>query len=220
MGLAFALGLNFAKVATAADSSDSDKVKFRTLKDGLVVAIKEGKIVGGAGASLGKDNIPSFSFYRSGEGAQYKDEAKAILHYLDEHIKPVVESIKNPRGMPSGCERIKMGKKQQNELLTHLSKEKMLVLPYIAEGYRNGSYTTVPDYKHPKQFSRVIYTTGEVTVGDRVFEVTLVSKQRIFDGGYIQYGITRADEKRKKTAEDVSPRFVCYLEQIIVKEKP
>ena len=61
MGRAFRTGFRYARgIALDADEED---VTFRTAKNGSVIAIKEGDVVGGAGTSVGPDKLPTFSSF-------------------------------------------------------------------------------------------------------------------------------------------------------------
>ena len=64
-GVAFAAGARFS-VGLRFVSEDED-LKYRTADNGNVIAIKDGEVVGGAGASVGPDKIPSFEFFSASE---------------------------------------------------------------------------------------------------------------------------------------------------------
>ena len=70
MGRAFRAGFRYARgIALDADEED---VTFRTAKNGSVIAIKDGDVVGGAGTSVGADKLPTFSSFCSTEAAAGK----------------------------------------------------------------------------------------------------------------------------------------------------
>lgn len=213
LGLAFATGRKAGKLKRRGIAVDADeKVQFRTVDHGKVIAIKNGEVVGGAGTAVGRDQLPTFSSYmstRPGTGF-----AAGVRSYAEQHLKPVVEALRFPKGMPSDCERIVMGKPQIRELASHMNDDKAEALPYVAEVYRNGTYEVVDDYKHSESFDAVVYTTATIDTGKKRLKVELVSKKRKGEDAnrYIQYGISRADK-----AEDAKPRAVYQLEQIVLK---
>lgn len=65
-GVAFVAGARFS-VGLRFVSEDED-LKYRTADNGNVIAIKDGEVVGGAGASVGPDKIPSFECQGQGGG--------------------------------------------------------------------------------------------------------------------------------------------------------
>ena len=213
LGLAFATGRKAGKLKRRGIAVDADeKVQFRTVDHGKVIAIKNGEVVGGAGTAVGRDQLPTFSSYmstRSGLGF-----TAGVRNYAEQHLKPVVEALRFPKGMPSDCERIVMGKKQIRELAAHMNADKAEVLPYVAEVYRRGSCRTASDYKHAESFDEVVYTVATIDIGAKRFKVELVSKKRKGDGAncYIQYGISKADK-----AEDAKGHSVYQLERIVLK---
>ena len=69
-GVAFAAGARFS-VGLRFVSEDED-LKYRTADNGNVIAIKDGEVVGGAGASVGPDKIPSFEFFSASEEQKAK----------------------------------------------------------------------------------------------------------------------------------------------------
>lgn len=67
-GARFSLGLRFV--------SEDEDLKYRTADNGNVIAIKDGEVVGGAGASVGPDKIPSFEFFSASE--EQKGEGSSV----------------------------------------------------------------------------------------------------------------------------------------------
>lgn len=204
-GVAFAAGARFS-VGLRFVSEDED-LKYRTADNGNVIAIKDGEVVGGAGASVGPDKIPSFEFFSASEEQKGEGFTKRVRQYVETYVRDKVEALRHPKGMPDDCERIVMGPKQIRELAAHMNSDKAKALPYIAEVYRKGTFRNVPDEKHPRDFSGVIYTTAEVPINGETYRVELVSKKRIktldAEGShYIQYGLSRAD-----VVEDASPFY-------------
>lgn len=208
LGFAFAKGLT-CRLAQDGDDDESEDVKFRTLDNGAVIAIKDDEIVGGAGSSVGTDKLPTFEFFASAEERKGQSFTKTVRQYAEQHLKPVVEALRYPKGMPPDCERIAMGTKQIRELASHMNGDKAKVLPYIADVYRRGTFRGERDEKHPNDFASVIYTTANVSIDGETYRVELVSKKRSIplksEGTpYLQYGISKAD-----TVEDGKPRS-CY----------
>ena len=76
-GVAFAAGARFS-VGLRFVSEDED------LKYGNVIAIKDGEVVGGAGASVGPDKIPSFEFFSASEeqkGEGFTERTEEAGHF-------------------------------------------------------------------------------------------------------------------------------------------
>ena len=213
MGRAFRAGFRYARgIALDADKED---VTFRTAKNGSVIAIKDGDVVGGAGTSVGPDKLPTFSSFCSTEAAAGKKFTAQVRMYAQQYLKPVIESLRYPGGMPDDCERIVMGPAQIRELASHMNSDKAKVLPFIAEVYRTGSYRQVPDLKHKDSVEAVVYTTGRVTTEDgETFTVELVSKKlrgASRKAGFIQYGISKADPVSQDSAFQVQYGLVEVL---------
>lgn len=210
IGLAFVRGYFYAGRNLVMDAKDTDSgIKFRTTGSGQVIAIRDREIIGGAGASVGADKLPTFEFFASADERKGQGFTKTVRQYVEQHLRSVVEALRYPKGMPSDCERIVMGATQIRELASHMNSDKAKVLPYVAEVYRKGTFRGTPDEKHPKDFSSVIYTTADVRIGQKTYRVELISKRRAKQGGveetpYIQYGISRAD-----VIGDAIPK-ICY----------
>lgn len=214
MGRAFRAGFRYARgIALDADEGD---VTFRTAKNGSVIAIKEGDVVGGAGTSVGPDKLPTFSSFCSTEAASGKKFTAQARTYAQQHLKPVIESLRYPGGMPSDCERIVMGPKQIRELAAHMNDDKAKVLPYVADVYRRGDFRSEPDEKNPQAYRRVVYTTATVKTGEGTFEVEVLSKQRTGKDEYVQYGISKADKIGKDSAA-VGTVYECW--DVMVRKK-
>lgn len=207
-GRAYAIGrafrAGFCYVRGIALDADEEDVTFRTAKNGSVIAIKEGDVVGGAGTSVGPDKLPTFSSFCSTEAAAGKKFSAQVRMYAQQHLKPVIESLRYPGGMPSDCERIVMGPKQTRELAAHMNDNKAKILPYVADVYRRGDFRSEPDEKNAQAYRRVVYTTATVKTEEGTFEVEILSKQRRGqDDGkaeYVQYGISKADKIGKDSA--------------------
>lgn len=164
---------------------------------------------------VGPDNLPEFkSFCKNlGDDVSY---TRRVKEYVKTHLKPVVESIRYPGGMPPNCKKIAMGAKQMGELASHMNDDKAIVLPFVPHVYREGEYRTADDEKHPL-VKTVVYTTAVVTVDGVKYFVELVSKEfrdKSRAGEYIQYGISKAD----KIAEDENNMGIIY-ELVNVKVK-
>lgn len=196
LGYSFRLGLMYGRQLAL-----DEELKFRTLENGTTIAIKDDEVVGGAGSAVGPDKLPTFEWFmrgRTGEG-----RASMVRSYAAIHLKSIIESLRYPKGMPPDCERIHMGPKQIRELAGHMNHDKEKVLPYIADAYRKGKYRQARDTKHD-DIESVIYTTADIDVGSETYEVELISKKRKLatGGGYIQYGIGKADKKKGAADSD------------------
>lgn len=218
MGRAFRTGFRYARgIALDADEED---VTFRTAKNGSIIAIKEGDVVGVAGTSVGPDKLPTFSSFASDDKFKGKSFSYKVRCYAKEHLKPVIESLRYPVGMPPDCERITMGNKQIGELASHMNADKAAILPFLAQVYREGKYRTGKDWKHPDAFDDVVYTTGIVKIGGRRYEVEVVSKRRIGQtkgrSEYVQYGISKADLISQDSLRDSA---IYELLNVQVREK-
>ena len=215
MGRAFRTGFRYARgIALDADEED---VTFRTAKNGSVIAIKEGDVVGGAGTSVGPDKLPTFSSFCSTEAAAGKKFTAQVRMYAQQYLKPVIESLRYPGGMPVDCERIVMGSAQIRELASHMNSNKADVLPYLAEIYRKGTFRYEADQKKPKEFSMVVYTTSVIEVNGRKVKVELITKKRAknqLGGEYIQYGISKADVVEDSVGEEVYEFVLAKIERI------
>lgn len=220
-GRAYAIGrafrAGFCYVRGIALDADEEDVTFRTAKNGSVIAIKEGDVVGGAGTSVGPDKLPTFSSFCSTEAASGKKFTALVRMYAQQHLKPVIESLRYPGGMPDDCERIEMGSAQIRELASHMNSNKAEVLPYVAEIYRKGTFRYKVDQKKPKEFSMVVYTTGVIEVNGRKLRVELITKKRSknqLGGEYIQYGISKADMVEDSVGESVYEFILAKIERI------
>ena len=144
---------------------------------------------------VGPDNIPEFkAFALTIEGN--KSFSAITKLFVKKYLKPIVESISHPKGLPEDCEAIVMGPRQISELASHMNEDKAKVLPYLPQIYREGQYRSVTDEKH-REVKRVIYTTMTVEVNGSKYFVELISKQlldKTRSGEYLQYGISKADK--------------------------
>jgi hypothetical protein len=113
-GVAFVAGARFS-VGLRFVSEDED-LKYRTADNGNVIAIKDGEVVGGAGASVGPDKIPSFEFFSASEEQKGEGFTKRVRQYVETYVRDKVEAQRHPKGMSDDCERIVMGPKQIREL--------------------------------------------------------------------------------------------------------
>ena len=87
LGLAFGKGKSMSRsLAQDSEKGNDEDVKFRTLKNGNVVAIKDGKIVGGAGAKVGPDNLPTLEFFASAEERKGQSYSKTVTQYARTHL--------------------------------------------------------------------------------------------------------------------------------------
>lgn len=205
LGFAFGKGQSFtSRLAHDDNDGNKDKVEFRTLENGQVIAIRDGKVVGGAGPCVGPDKLPTFEFFASADRREGQSFTKTVNHYVTRFLRPVVEGLRYPKGMPSDCERIVMSGKHVRELSSHMNADKTKVLPYVADVYRRGTFREAADAEHA-DIEKVVYTTATVKIGDEVFVVELTSKKKkpSIGGGYIQYGIGKAD-KAKGAADSVT----------------
>lgn len=201
-GCAFAMGRRYAE-RLAQDSDEN--VKFRTTDNGNIIAIKDGEVVGGSGASVGPDKLPTFAFFASAEERKEQSFTKTVTQYARENLKPVIEALRFPKGMPADCERILMGKRSVEELAAHMNDNKARILPFIPYVYRNGTFTEGADTKHA-DVEKVIYTTADVKVGEETFRVTVQTKKKkpALGGSYVQYGVAKADKKTEATDSDIA----------------
>lgn len=226
LGRAFRLGLAFGKgksmsgsVAQDSEKGDDEDVKFRTLKNGNVVAIKDGKIVGGAGSKVGPDNIPSLEFFASAEERKEQSYSKTVTQYARTHLKPLIESLRYPGGMPPDCERIEVNGRSIDEIAAKMNSNKAAALPYIAEVYRKGTYTVEKEKKKPNAYALNIFTEATIKVNGRDLKVTVITKQRQpkqQGERYLQYGIGKADE----VANDAVNESTIYEFSDLEIEKP
>lgn len=214
LGRAFRLGMAFGKgksmsrsLAQDSEKGNDEDVKFRTLKNGNVVAIKDGKIVGGAGAKVGPDNLPTLEFFASAEERKGQSYSKTVTQYARTHLKPLIESLRYPEGMPPDCERIAMNARSIDEIAAKMNSNKAAALPYIAEVYRKGKYTVEKETKNISAFALNVYTEATIKINGKDLKVTVITKQRqpTQQGErYLQYGIGKADEVAKDAANALS----------------
>ena len=156
---------------------------------------------------VGPDNIPEFRAFTLTVEGNKSFSAMARL-FAKKYLKPIVESLRYPKGMPENCERIVMGSKQIGELANHLNPDKALILPFIPEIYRKGNYRCVPDEKHV-DVKQVVYTTHIIEVAGSKYFVELVSKElkdKSRNGEFLQYGISKAD----RLSNDAKLKGVLY----------
>lgn len=220
IGRAFGEGFLYGCRLALASDAEEDDVTFRTAKNGSIIAIKDGEVAGGAGTSVGPDKLPAFSSFASDDKFKGKSFSYKVRCYAKEHLRPVIESLRYPGGMPLDCERITMSNKQIGELVSHMDTDKAAILPFLAQVYREGKYRTGKDWKHPDAFDNVVYTTGIVKIGGRRYEVEVLSKRRIGQTSgrpeYVQYGISKADSVSQDSLKDSA---IYELLDVNVREK-
>lgn len=175
----------------------SEEIKFRKTENNQTIAIKEGKVVGGAGTSVGPDNLPSFSSYE-GNFPSFSKKAKS---YIETNLVPVITNLRFPKGMPSDCEKILMTRTSIAELVSKLNNDKVLALPFLAQVYREGKYREAKDTKHP-DIDAIVYTTAKIKVSEnKELLVEVQTKRRKGNKEYFHYGIAKADPIEKKTGD-------------------
>lgn len=230
MGLAFSLGRGLAGGQIAVDSNISKKIqRWITVKKTHVPIGENGKPVTKLGKKIldekqdkkeenkksnlrlvGPDKLPTFDDFINSDEQKSKGNSFTanVRDYAETHLKPIVEALRYPEGMPPDCEKIIMGPKQIRELASHMNPDKIAVLPYVVDAYRHGKFKIGEDEKH-SEVKSVVYTTKNVKVGGNVYFVELISKalrDKTFNGKYLQYGISKAD----KVGEDQKMRQTTY----------
>lgn len=219
LGKAFALGYAFYKGVNIRSSVANDGIigkilKWITVKGAHIPIGKGGKPLNETGKkalskqsssrslkTVGPDKLPSFKDFASTSERKNNSTSKNVKKYAIVHLKPIIESLRYPKGMPNDCNKILMSKKMAGELANHINDDKLKALPYIADVYRNGKYRIAPEEKNPFAYSNVIYTSKTIKVDGENFNVELVSKKLVNkreDANYVQYGISKVD----KVSED------------------
>ena len=229
-GMAFSFGRGFASGQIAVDSNISKKIqRWITIKNTHVPIGENGEPLTKVGKKIlddgqqkenesknsnsrlvGPDKLPTFEDFINSEKQKSKGNSFTanVRDYAEIHLKPIVEALRYPKGMPPDCEQIIMGPKQIRELASHMNPDKVTVLPYVIDAYRNGEFKIKSDEKHPEVKS-VVYTTKNISVSGDVYFVELISKalrDKTFNGKYLQYGISKAD----KVGEDQKMRQTTY----------
>ena len=197
-GMAFAMSKHMAQ--DGEQDSDEKDVQFRTSENGHVIAIKDGKVVGGAGAKVGQDGMPTLNFFAANPQFEGKSFSYKVKMYAKQVLKSKLETLQYPKGMPPDCARIELTSSGLGELASKMNDDKALALPFIPQVYREGAYRTALDSKHP-DIEFVVYTTALVEVSDgRKLKVEIQSKKSKGKGDYRHYGIAKADEEKEKTS--------------------
>ncbi len=196
-GYFFYLGYLYAKYQNLALDGDQD-VKFRKTENNQTICIKNNEVVGGAGSSVGPDNLPSFSYFVGSDpklkGISY---TKQVTAYLKAHYAG--KSIKNPAGL-KGCKELRFSNAGFKETASHMNTDKEKILPFLAYIYRTGTELAPSnDYHDAKSTATIHYTRKILKIDKRFYEVTVISKQAGKGvAEFSHYAIGKADEIYRK----------------------
>ena len=184
----------------------SEDIKFRKTDNNQTIAIKEGKVVGGAGTSVGPDKLPTFDvFKKQHEGLS---PAKIATKYVQEYFCRGIKGIDKPAGLPC-ADRIIFTSNGAKETGRAITDNKMLVLPYVADIYRTGAYVGSSSKTKDKHtdVERFHYTRKEINVSGKKLVVTVCSKEmkeRVGPYRFRHYLIDKSDAKDSKENSDLS----------------
>lgn len=184
----------------------SEDIKFRKTVNNQIIAIKDGKVVGGAGTSVGPDKLPTFGvFKKQHEGLS---PAKIATKYVQEYFCRGIKGIDKPAGLPC-ADRIIFTSNGAKETGRAITDNKMLVLPYVADIYRTGAYVGSSSKTKDKHtdVERFHYTRKEINVSGKKLVVTVCSKEmkeRVGPYRFRHYLIDKSDAKDSKENSDLS----------------
>lgn len=153
LGYAFGLGTLYGRRQLARDE-EPGKIKFRTIKNGNTIAIKDGDVVGGAGSSVGPDKLPTFEWFMRGhpelDGASF---TKTVTKYVRELVarrgSPVVKCNGSIDGVPVVAT---FTTKSIAEIASKLSDSGRDVLPFMFDVMETGGLLGIVDA--PKESHR------------------------------------------------------------------
>lgn len=192
-GLGYAAYLREQQSILALD----EDVIFRKTKNNQTIAIKNGKIVGGAGKVVGPDGLPSFDYFvQSDPDLKNASYTKKVTAYLKANYAGCV--IEKPAGL-KGCDKLIFTNAGLKETAAHMGKDKEKVLSYLAYIYRTGKEVGKAEDYHRKSTATIHYTQKILKIENQFWKVTLVSKQAGNNvAEFSHYVIDKADEVIRK----------------------
>lgn len=170
----------------------SENIKFRKTDNNQTIAIKEGKVVGGAGTSVGPDKLPSFSsFLETNPELKGQSYTKRVTQYLTNYFKG--KEIVKPNGLPK-ANKVIFTRVGIRKTAGGMNDNKEKALPYLLDIYRTGQYLgSAPDEKNHHGVRQFHYTQKTINVGKERLKVTLCSKE-MDTTDFQHYLIDKADK--------------------------
>lgn len=174
--------------------TNDEEIEFRKTKDNQTIAIKNHKVVGGAGSSVGPDKLPTFEYFSKSEEVKNLSTTKRIIKYLKEYYSvPIIK----PKGL-TGCDKLIFSTNGIKETASHINDRKIKVLPYLAYIYRTGHEVgVIRDYHRSDNTTVIHYTQKTLKIGNEFYKVTLISKQAGKVAEFSHYAIDKADKIKK-----------------------
>ena len=206
LGVAFCLGAWFAQNK---NNLAQDALIFRTLKNGVKIAIKDGEVVGGAGSAVGPDKLPTFDNYANQERFKGVNSRKIATKYMQEHYQKGIKEVKLSYPLKFGdliADKVVFTGNSCKETVAKINPDKLKILPYIAELYRTGIPQNVKkdlkSEKHNSDGRAYGYVENSIKVNGKLYKVTLVA--RFIQGQSLQhYAIGKADLTRDAKQKNV-----------------
>ena len=179
-GLAFYLGVWYGQHKS---NLTQDALIFRTLKNGVKIAIKDSEVVGGAGYAVGPDKLPTFDNYANQERFKDASPRKIATKYMQEHYQNGIKEVKLHTKLKfNGVEvsKVVFTGNSCRETSAKINQDKLKILPYIADIYRTGTFsaaqTDVKAEKHKDDKRSYVYTSKIIKIDGKTYNVLLVSR--------------------------------------------
>ena len=174
--------------------TNDEEIEFRKTKDNQTIAIKNHKVVGGAGSSVGPDKLPTFEYFSKSDKVKNLSLTKRVVRYLKEsYTTPIIK----PKGL-TGCDKLIFSTNGIKETASHINEDKLKVLPYLGYIYRTGhEIGKAKDYHNPSNQVIIHYTQKTLKIDNDFYRVTLISKQAGKVAEFSHYAIDEADAIKK-----------------------
>lgn len=204
LGVAFCLGAWFAQNK---NTLAQDVLIFRTLKNGVKIAIKDGEVVGGAGSAVGSDKLPTFDNYANQERFKGVNSRKIATKYMQEHYQKGIKEVKLSYPLRFDdfiADKVVFTGNSCKETVAKINPDKLKVLPYIADIYRTGNFSDAQNdtkaKKHGDDKRSYVYTRKIIEIDGKTYDVLLVS--RLIPRQDLQhYAIGKADVVEDSTQQ-------------------
>ena len=208
LGMAFMQGYLYARRGMAQDDDDRD-IKFRKTDNNQTIAIKDGKVVGGAGTAVGPDKLPSFAAYREAQGAV--SMSKALRSYFKECYGGSITGAENLKGL-NGCTKLTFGHKGIGEMASNLTPLKIKAIPYIGYAYRTGEEINAVSSDHAPDV-KFHYTAKLLKIEGHFYIIKLLSKQQGDSAEFSYYGMDKADDLVARHRRDAGAAFEAWKKE-------
>ena len=202
LGMAFMYGYLHAKRGMA---RDADGIKFRKTDNNQTIAIRNGKVVGGAGISVGPDHLPTFDAFRRDASNSSLGYHKAVRRYMQTHFK-AIEGCENLKGLP-GCKKLIFSTNGIKETAARMNPSKEKMLPFIPYVYRTGEPLGDPQPDKKGANAMIHFTAKIIRYGHHFYAVKLISKQAGSVAEFSHYAVDKVDDLCKRHKGDAVRAF-------------